>query len=73
MKTAVLLAAILCVGSPALANVAPQMPADRASSSLQQKDLPRLAQYLGCRAYAKANKCKARHDTRSRQCVCVGR
>ena len=73
MKTAILLTAILCVGSPAFANIAPQMPAERSSSSLQQQDLLRLAQPKGCYAYGKANKCKVTYDNRSGQCVCRGR
>ena len=73
MRTAILLAVILCGCGPAVATIAPQAPVTRLSASLQQQDLLRLAQQLGCKAHAKVNKCKARHDTRSRQCVCVGR
>ena len=73
MKTAILLAAILCVGSPAFANIAPQTPAEGSSSSLQQQDLLRLAQKTGCYAYGRANKCKVRWDHRTQSCVCVGR
>jgi hypothetical protein len=68
-------AVVLCLAAPALAatNSQPSGKVDLPSTMQKNDQIKVAADKHLCRSYGRANNCKAKYDSGSKECKCIGK